>query len=276
VKAATLGGFLRLQELDATECASHPELFAQLRAGELQAILVHGVYPPALLEAVVQRLERHDPPFLRTHFPEKFRSSFYGRNLNLSAPGLPGYFAEAADFHAQLDALFPSPGLPAHVGALLAAMDGGQPFIAAPGPRAGERYMFTTLRAHREGGYIPPHVDNEQALRPAFDHLRTRVELHMTSFVLALTRPQGGGALEVYDYSVAPEHARLLSDDRAARPDVSRLASAAFRLAPGSMIVLDSGRLLHRLTPVEGPAPRWTACSFMARARDASATYCWG
>ena len=273
---AALGGFLRTVELDASECAAHPDVFARLRCGEVQAVLVHDVYPPSVLEVVVERLERHEPPFLKTSFPEKFRSWFYGRNLNLTAPGLPGYFAEAAAFHAQLDALFPPPGLPARVGALLAALDAGRPFVAAPGPRPGERYMFTTLRAHLEGGYIPSHVDNEQALRPSYAHLSGLVELHMTSFVLALTRPQGGGALEVYDYSVAPEQARLLSDDRAARPDVSRLASAAFRLAPGSMIVLDSGRLLHRLTPVEGPAKRWTACSFMARARDGTATYCWG
>jgi hypothetical protein len=273
---ANVGGFLSTLELDASECAAHPEAFARLRSGELQAILVHGVYPPPALEAVVERLERHDPPFLRTAFPEKFRSWFYGRNVNLSAPGLPGYFAEAEVFHAQLDALFPPPGLPARVGGLLAALDSGRPFVAAPGPRRGERYMFTTLRAHLEGGYIPPHVDNEQALRPSYAHLSRIVELHMTSFVLALTRPRGGGALEVFDYSVPPERARLMSDDRAQRPDTTGLPSVAFRLQPGTMIVLDSGRLLHRLTPVQGPAKRWTACSFMARARDGSATYCWG
>jgi hypothetical protein len=162
------------------------------------------------------------------------------------------------------------------VGGLLAALDGGVPFVAAPGPRPGERYMFTTLRGHLEGGYIPPHVDNEQALRPSYAHLASVVERHMTSFVLTLSLPEGGGALEVFDYSVEPEQARLMSDDRAARPDVSRLASAAFRIPAGSMIVLDSGRLLHRLTPVEGPLKRWTACSFMARARGGEATYCWG
>lgn len=276
MREETRGGFLRVAELDAAQCAAHPDLFARLRAGGLQAILVHGVYPAPVLERVAGRLERNDPAFLQTWFPAKFRSWFYGRNLNLSAPGLPGYFAESADFHAKLEELFPRPGLATHVGALLAAMDGGAPFVAAPGPRAGERYMFTTLRGHAEGGYLPPHVDNEQALRPAFDHLRTLVELHMTSFVLTLALPRGGGALEVFDYSVAPEQARLLSDDRAARPSLEGLASVAFRVPAGSLIVLDSGRLLHRLTPVQGPARRWTACSFMARARDASATYCWG
>jgi hypothetical protein len=274
--ARTLGGFLRVREIDAGDCAAYPDAFAQLRAGALQAVVVHAVYPPAVVQEVVARLERHDPAFLQTWFPEKFRSWFYGRNVNLSAPGLPGYFAEAAAFHAQLDALFPAPGLVSRVAGLLAALDGGRPFQAAPGPRAPERYMFTTLRAHLEGGYIPPHVDNEQALRPSFAHLRTLVEPHMMSFVLAITRAGAGGALEVFDFSVAPEQARLMSDDRAARPGTAGLASVAFRLPAGSLIVLDSGRLLHRLTPVEGPAKRWTACSFFALARDRSANYCWG
>jgi hypothetical protein len=272
-----LGGFLETLEIDARACAEHSDAFARLRSGALQAVLVHGVYPPAVLDDVVSRLERREPAFLQTRFPEKFRSWFYGRNLNLAAPGLPGYFAEAAAFHAQLEPLFPPPGLVAHAGALLAALDAGHPFLPAPGPREGERYMFTTLRAHESGGYIPAHVDNEQALRPSFDHLRTRVELHMTSFVLALSRAEAGGALEVFDYRVEPAQARLLNDDRVAeKPDLAGLRSTRFRLPPGSMIVLDSGRLLHRLTPVEGARRRWTACSFMARARDGSATYCWG
>jgi hypothetical protein len=137
--------------------------------------------------------------------------------------------------------------------------------------------MFTTLRAHLEGGYIPPHFDNEQRLRASYRHLHSIVELHMTSFVLALTRADGGGALEVFDLAAAPEDARMISDDLVTdKPDVSVLDSVSFRLPPGALILLDSGRYLHRLTPVQGPHKRWTACSFMALSRNRDATYCWG
>jgi hypothetical protein len=273
-----LGGFLRTLELDADEVEGHPDIFERLRAGELQAAIVHGVYPQALLDLLVERLERHDPAFLQTWFPEKFRSWFFGRNLNLSRPDLTGYFPEADQFHAQLGALFP-PGLGIvdHVGGLLAALDRGRAFVAAPGPDANQRYMFTTLRAHLEGGYIPPHFDNEQRLRATYRHLQSIVDLHMTSFVLALTMAEGGGALEVFDLVTAPEAARMISDDRIVdKPDVSSLASVSFRLPPGTLILLDSGRYLHRLTPVQGKRKRWTACSFMALSRNRDATYCWG
>jgi hypothetical protein len=276
--AQALAGFLRTIELDAAEADAHVTAFEQLRAGELQAIIVHRVYPPALLEAVVARLERHEPDFLQTWFPAKFRSWFFGRNLNLADPRLPGYFDEAARFHTQLEKLFPPGlGIARHVGELLARLDCGRPFVAAPGPAPGTQYMFTTLRAHAESGYLPAHFDNEQRLRESYRHLRTLVELNMMSFVLVLAQPEAGGALEVFDLCVEPQDARMLSDDSVKeRPDVSLLESVSFRLAPGTLIVLDSGRYLHRLTPVQGARKRWTACSFMARSRARAATYCWG
>src|SRR5262249_42073015 len=89
-----LAGFLRTAELDAADAGAHADAFEQLRAGKLQALIVHRVYPREVLEAVVARLERNDPEFLQTWFPEKFRSWFYGRNLNLSNAQLPGYFEE--------------------------------------------------------------------------------------------------------------------------------------------------------------------------------------
>jgi len=276
--AQALAGFLRTTELDAAEASEHADAIEQLRAGDLQAIIVHRVYAPDVLATVVARLERNDPEFLQTWFPEKFHSWFYGRNLNLSDARLPGYFEEAARFHAQLEDLFPPGlGIARHVGELLSRLAGGRPFVPAPGPLPGTEYMFTTLRAHAESGYLPAHFDNEQRLRPSYQHLRTLVELNMLSFVLVLAQPETGGALEVFDLCVEPQDARLLSDDSVkVRPDVSRLESVSFSLPAGTLIVLDSGRYLHRLTPVQGARKRWTACSFMARARAHAATYCWG
>lgn len=273
-----LAGFLRTIELDAADVRSHPAAFEQLRAGELQAIIVHRVYPSELLQTVVARLERNEPDFLQTWFPRKFRSWFYGRNLNLTDARLGGYFDEAARFNAQLEALFaPGLGLARHVGELLARLDHGRPFVAAPGPLPSTQYMFTTLRAHAATGYLPAHFDNEQRLRASYQHLGTLVELNMMSFVLVLAQPEAGGALEVFDLCVEPQDARLLNDDSAKeRPDVSALESVSFRLPAGTLIVLDSGRYLHRLTPVQGARKRWTACSFMARAQSRAATYCWG
>jgi len=275
--AITSASFFRTLEIDAADATRHADAFDRLRAGALQGVLVHNVYAAPALAPVVEGLERHDPPFMKTWFPEAFRAFFYGENLNLAHPDLSDYFREAARFNEQLRALFPPGlGLAEHLAGILAQLDHGRPFQAPPGPHPGQEYMFTTLRAHLEGGYIPAHCDNEQALRPTYRHLRTLIEPHMMSFVLAFTMPEAGGALEIFNHR-APELAqRPMNDDRASKVNLAGLDSVSFRLAPGSMIVVDSGRLLHRLTPVVGSRTRWTACSFMARSRGGDAVYCWG
>ena len=73
-----------------------------------------------------------------------------------------------------------------------------------------------------------------------------------------------------------PESAVPISHDGAGPPDISQLEPASFAVPTGSMIVLDSGRYLHSVSPVRGRHKRWTACSFMSLSRQREATYCWG
>jgi hypothetical protein len=273
-----LGGFLQVLDVDATTAAAHAGAFDELRRGTLQAVVLQDVCTPAATRVALARLEAHDPPFLRSSFPAPFRSWFYGRNISLAHPQLQGYFEEAALFNAQLAELNSGHGpLLPRLLALLSALDQGRPFAAAPGPAAGLHYMPTTLRAHENGGFIPPHFDNEMRLRPSYRHLEALLEPAIQSFVLTLDPGEAGGALEVFDLSCAPEAAQLHNDDHGAPlPPLEQAASVSFRLPPGAMVVLDSGRLLHRLTPVQGGRRRWTACSFMARERGGTITRVWG
>ena len=99
----------------------------------------------------------------------------------------------------------------------------------------------------------------------------------MISFVLALTLPDAGGALEVYNARPEPLSAPPMAGaPRPARPRMESLEAVGFRIPPGSLIILDSGHYLHQVSPVIGPHKRWTVCSFMALCRDRSAVYCWG
>lgn len=143
---------------------------------------------------------------------------------------------------------------------LLSRLDGKRPYRAAPGPEPDQNYMITTFRGHGEGGYIPAHCDNEQSLRPAYEHLATLVTNHMYSMVLLIGKPEDGGLLEVFDYRVEPKDSRLMSDDAVKdKPDITQLSSVSFPLNPGDMIIVDSGRYLHRVTPVIGNTTRWGA-----------------
>lgn len=276
-----LGGFLRVLDVQADSVAAagvHGDAFGRLSQGSLQAIVLRGVYRAQTMARAVQRLARHDPPFVRTGFPAPFRAGFYGRNVNLSDPALSGYFAQAAEFNRQLDRLIEDEApLLQRIGGLLSALDGGRPYRPAPGPAPDSCYMPMTLRHHAPGGFIPAHFDNEVRLRPSYRHLAGQVQAHVQSFVLTLDPGAAGGALTVYALCCEPDAARLLNDDHAPqRPDTARLAAVQFRLDPGDMVVLDSGRWLHELTPVQGARTRWTACGFMALARDGHARLGWG
>jgi hypothetical protein len=188
------------------------------------------------------------------------------------------YFRQAEEFHQHMAELFPAgQGIDSCVMQLLSRLDENRPYRAAPGPDPEQSYMLTTFRGHGEGGDNTAHCDNEQSLRPACEHLQTLVSSHMYSMVLLIGKPEDGGALEIFDYRVEPENARLLNDDSATnKPDLSQLSSVAFSLNVGDLMIVDSGRDLHRVTPVVGQKTRWTACSFMAHANDRNAVYCWG
>lgn len=274
----TPDAFLRLLVLDTADLDSHADAIPRLRAGDLTAVVVRDVYPADLMQSISLRLEQHDPPFVRTEFPEKFRSWFYGVNLNLLQSDPAVYFEQAARFHRQLNLLFDDcDPLPGRIADVLSLLDEGRPAKAAPGRAPDETYFCTTLRGHDEGGYIPPHCDNEAVFRPSYVHLRSMTDQHMYSFVLLISEPDAGGRLRVFDHRTEPDSAEFLNHDGAPpKPDPKTLGYADIDLRPGDLVVLDSGRYLHEVTPVRGARRRWTACSFMAHATDRRAVYCWG
>jgi hypothetical protein len=242
-----------------------------MHRGDLDGVLVKGVYRAWECEAACAALEAGRADLVRSEFPAQFNSSFYGVNLNLADPDLVGYFEEAERFRAGLQRLFPGDlNLERRTAGLMSALDGGRPYEAPPGPSPGQRYMFTTLRWHPAGGYIPPHFDDEQAKRRSYRFLRTLIATKLISFVLAFSQAEAGGELEIYNLaSDAGGHG-------AGKVDPASVESVRITLAPGHMIVFRSGRFLHRLTPVIGRRARWNACSFMAASQDQTRVYCWG
>jgi hypothetical protein len=273
-----LMGFFRFITLREQECDRYSDRLTALRAQELDGILIQGVYDRATCESICARLEENRAGLIRTDFPAKFAAFFYGINLNLAHPDLTAYFAEVPRFRAGLAKLFPGElDLEKRLARLMSALDGGRPYLAAPGPGPGIDYMFTTIRAHLPGGYIPPHVDDEQAARPSYRLLLPLIQFRLFSFVLAFSQAQDGGALEIFDLHPARSGQPIASNDRSApTPDLDAIEKVSFRLEPGDMLIFNSGNRLHRVTPVIGSVTRWTACSFMAESGANDCVYCWG
>jgi len=270
-----LSSFFRLLEIDMTEVDDYPDAFDSIRANAVDGVLIHNVYDPDSINTIVKRLEVNEPGFLKTWFPREFLSWFYGRNLNLADPDLEGYFEEAAKFNHDLDKLFPGPAsIRPHLAGLLSRLDHGRPFAAPPGPGDGD-YLFTTLRCHMEGGFIPPHIDYEYIRRRSYHHLRTLIQPQIISFVLTFTVPGEGGRLEIFS---AQSQASMDSrpEDITQDHDMAGLQQVGIPFRPGSLCIFASSRHLHGVSPVGAQAKRWTAVSFMALSNDESTMYCWG
>ncbi|MEM1313749.1 MAG: 2OG-Fe(II) oxygenase [Pseudomonadota bacterium] len=271
-------GFLKVEERSA-DGPPVADAMDRLRADRLDALVIHDVIAPEALARMAAALEANAPGFVRTEFPGPFRSFFYGMNLNLSDPGLEDYFAAEPAFAAALETLA-APGAPAphaRVAETLSRFDQGRAYVAAPGPEAGRRHFFTTLRGHRPGGYIPVHFDNEQADRPTYRHVAPQIESDIFSFVLTLAEAEAGGQLELFNLRADAHSGDFRNvDGGRAEIDLETLERVALPVPAGSMVLVNSGQLLHRVTLVEGARTRWTMCSFMALEKGGARVLCWG
>jgi hypothetical protein len=269
--------FFRHLVVDQAAAIMPGDAIRRLRRGEFEGILVRRVYEAAECAAIVARLEAGAHRLPRSEFPALMRAYFLGVNLNLAPPDLGGYFRQAAGFRLALRELFAGGDLEVRVSGLLARLDCGRPYRPAPGPEPGCDHMFTTLRAHLTGGFIPPHFDNEQAYRDSYRLITPQIGGDLFSFVLAFSQPDAGGELEIFNLQHGGRKFRMADGpDDASHLDLAGVESIRFRLQPGDLILFNSGRYLHRVTPVIGPTTRWTACSFMAENRDGDQVYCWG
>ncbi|HUZ32092.1 MAG TPA: 2OG-Fe(II) oxygenase [Xanthobacteraceae bacterium] len=270
--------FFRTVTVNAAGAGRSPHLLTRLRQREIEGILVKEVYDRRACEAVRAELEAGHHGLIRTDFPAKFAAFFYGINLNLAHPDLNDYFAEVPKFRDGLSRLLPGDlGLESRLTRLMSDLDRDTGYGAAPGPQPGLNYMFTTIRAHLPGGYIPAHFDDEQAARPTYRHLMQIIQMKLFSFVLAFSQAEAGGALEIFNLKPEKEGQRIAAGDRSAtKRDLDGVEKVSFRLDPGDMIIFSSGHYLHRVTPVSGEKIRWTACSFMAESKAPGQVYCWG
>ncbi len=270
--------FFRTLAICAAEADRCPDAVSRLRRGEYHGIILRDVYDARECGQICARLEEGHHGLTRTNFPPVMRAYFLGVNLNLASPDLVEYFQAAPTFRTRLKDLFSdSADLESRVTALLSSLDGNRPYRAAPGPQPQLDHMFATLRAHLSGGFIPPHFDNEQAFRESYRLIVPHIGTDLFSYVLSFQPPEAGGMLEIFNRQHEGRRYRMADgDDDASRLNLDGIESVTFRLEAGEMIVFNSGRYLHRVTPVIGGATRWTACSFMAENRSGAQVYCWG
>lgn len=272
-------GFLKTEEHSANDALQDTTAIGRLRSGALDVLILHDVVPSEIHNLLRDRLEKNAASFEVTEFPGPFKSFFFGRNLNLESPSLEEYFKAEPAFRAAMTRLCANTGLDliARISTVLSSFDGIKSYVAAPGPNNIQQHFFATLRGHHPGGYIPAHFDNEQSLRPSYRYIAQRTRSDIFSYVLTLSAADRGGQLELFNLR-ASEHAGNFRNSEGGKGsvDLTGIEKVALQIPAGSMVLVNSGRLLHQVSQVEGTQKRWTMCSFMALSTASDEVLCWG
>lgn len=178
-------------------------------------------------------------------------------------------YGDASRAHADIMArVFGELEPTARINHLFSALNGGRP--AAPAQfEADVCWNPYTVRALGPGQQIYSHHDLHYWLA-VYERLPEALDrTSLLSWFITLQAPEGGGALTVYGLWSGDPNPPMLPTrfiDTQALDD--RFGKHAFDLRPGDLVVFDSGRHVHRVTPVTGAVPRLTLGGFMTLTKD--------
>ncbi len=200
---------------------------------------------------------------------------------------LVDYFRDAAVQSARLQRLFAGQQDYEHrIAEVFSSLGGGLPAKVAHSPE-GASFTPSTIRVLTEGHEMGVHVGNEFAQLPQARHLRGLIDMtDQISFFIPLSVPKAGGELVVYGVECNEMSAFLPKAKSSESSNVWLEGSAVFNafqvfdstaFAPraGDMLIFDGGRYYHRVSKVEGTAPRRTIGGFVGFSEAHDQLYYW-
>ncbi len=264
---------IRVLELQAGEAGSGS--LEDIYEGRCSGLVLRGVLPEALCAAAVERMGGAD---LADEWasPNKGMPGGELRVIGeaatptftyLQGPPPEVYRAGAVRHAEQMAKVFEEDPLP-YVKAALRGLNAGRP--AAP-PRYDEALSWSpyTVRALDPGVQIYAHHDNHYHLK-VYGHMSRALRREtIMSWVLVLQRPESGGDLIAYGlWGSDPNPPMLPTRFLDVEALEARFDRHAFDAGPGDLIIFDSGRHVHRVSPAEGSRPRVTMGGFMSLGVD--------
>jgi hypothetical protein len=266
------GSFLKAAVADAADLSTHSQSLQDIHAGRLNLLIIRNAFPAAKLATLAERLTARTPPIHRKPFPEKFRAWFLAGDLDMARPDLTDYDDDVASFEQLGPALFEGLfSLTDCIESALGAIAGGLP-VARPKTAKGPAYLPICIKEVQSEGYIPAHCENEQLLRPPYQHLRPQLDQStLMAYYAPVQLPEGGGELVVYALKWSDLDPKYVTN---ARSEVSGLLPKCERVLvrpqPGDLLVFDGGRFFHEVAVVRGKTTRWTMGGFtgLSAARD--------
>jgi len=272
-QAATVQPPLNVLEIDAAELSAGPDLMAELSAGRLNVALIRNALSAEQANTLVERVEAGEGASQLTHVEDKFQIFTLGLALD-TAQSIGQYLDEAKRFHPVAEHILRDiPGGTRFFHTLLSRA-AGRPVTLPEHPDG--PYNPLTIRRLPNGGRIPPHCEQEQLNRPAYDHIKTLIDTScIISTYLTLRPPDTGGEVMVSTLRWVDVEASVIPGERSfVDPYIEKHPSMTFLPRPGDCILFDGGRFFHRVNTVGGRT-RWTLGGFLAESPNHEFVYFW-
>jgi hypothetical protein len=260
---------LAVVEIGAGDVAAHPDLVPRAHDGDVDLIIVSGLYEPDELAPIVECLEtaRH-PPFPVLELPPDGSGRLYGYVLDLVGDDIEGYLHHAGPFRENCRELFaPAADFEERLIEVVEPMAGGRRLEVL---RAvdGRAYLGVSIRNLRPGAFIMMHCEDQKLVEPAKRRIHEVAVPHVSSFYMALAPSQAGGELVLYDltWDQMTEHHMI---NGRCNPEVITRECAAYSYVPkpGEMVIFGKGRV-HEIRAVGEGSSRWTIGGFFTLSRD--------
>lgn len=274
---------------DVSQIDVHAGALQSILDKRLDGIIVRNVLLPETIAAVIPRLEesavgRRKFPMFKAldDAPYTLGQPIVGTDMDLVE-----YYRDAVVQRARLADLFAGhQAYEARIAEVFTALAGGLPAEVAHSPD-GQAFTPSTVRVLTEGHEMGVHVGNEFARLPQARHLHSLIDMtDQISFFIPLSVPDAGGELVVYgvehsDMSMfmpkttSAESSNVWLEGTKVFSAFESLDATAFVPRPGDMLIFDGGRYFHRVSKVQGSAPRRTIGGFVGFSQAHDRLYYW-
>ena len=274
---------MRWVRLHRDELNQHGDRLESIFRGELTGVVVEDALPAEMVARAVRTLESPEasPDW---GSPNKGMPGGELRTIGAAAtptftalrgPDSDTYAASAAQHSRWTHSIFGDADATGTIDAVLSGLFGNRP--AGPPAFSGESsWIPYNYRALDPGVQIYSHHDNHYGLA-IYEHLDAAYDRStLLSWFVTLQAPTAGGELVVYGLRGSDPNPPMLPTRFL---DTAALEREYLRdvvpLQAGDLVVFDSGRHVHRVTPVGGDSARLTLGGFLTPAQDRSRLAFW-
>jgi hypothetical protein len=270
-------------ELDVSEIGKYSEGISDICDRRIRGLIIENFLREEDVSRVVSRLTRKGP-FPGSPFGDIL---IYGPALYVCDADLTQYCNEAVKFRQYCRGLF-SGGVDfeTRLTEVISAMAGGRA-VELPVTPDGYAYTPTTIRVLETGQDMGWHFENQFLhCTPGYRHLETIVEPedHLSYFVV-LSAAEAGGELVLYDLEWSEtewpdkEHGGTKKNGLVNGQLIAEVMEDYDKMLispkAGSLVVFDAGKILHRVSAVQGIRRRITVGGFLAFSQHREKVFYW-